>query len=70
MASPYHSSDAHERGDYAVASTSANLHKSEDEKLAVGGKVLVLHTLDGKGEVLKGGKTRRRGRFIILGAKH
>ena len=67
--------DAQEaRGDYAVPSTShQGLSQKdsdpvfEDDKLTNGGRVLVVHTVDGKDA--KGGKGgRRRGRFIILGA--
>jgi hypothetical protein len=70
MASTYQYTDAQERSDYAVATASATSHKVEDENLTVGGKVLVVHTLDGKGEAVRSGKARRRGRFIILGAQH
>lgn len=58
------------RGEHAAASTSASSQqgmslKAEDEKLANGARVLVVHTVDGKDGVK--GKGRRRGRFIILG---
>lgn len=66
------SADAQQvRAESNVASTSHQglSYKGEDDKLTNGGRVLVVHDmLEGKGA--KGGKGRRRGRFIILGAHY